>query len=165
VTWWLISHYLSPSPSQVHLVQIKELTVYPCRHIAISFARRHPGYYLFIFTKDYSYLVFMAIEWSRERKPSPGRLVWPFWLKPYYFYLLINRHAPTENDIIVLNWLSLDYFRYHPTDYLRKGASSTKIIPSFTPGMVYALLLHTRRHPSISGGSGKYCHRPPSPAE
>lgn len=110
--WWCLTHYEGRLPFQVHLVQLTERPMLSlCRDIMQSFSQRHPGYFLFIFTKDYDWLLFMAIEWSLERIPRPGHDVWPKLPKPYPRVLLLNRHRLTENDLAVLGW-----FRIEPWD-------------------------------------------------
>ena len=107
-TWWLLSHYPGQLPFQVHLVETKEFTFHYCQSVVHSFYHRHPGYFLFILTKDYSYLFFTVVDWSLERKPWSGYPDWLFLPKPYLRFLLLNRNRPTKNDAVVLNWLQLD---------------------------------------------------------
>lgn len=125
--WWLVSHYPGDLPFQVHLLQIRELTFNFCRKIIDSFSRQHPGYSLFIFTKDYSYLLFITIEWSLERRPWPGRSIWPKLPKPYYRFLLMNRAHPTSNDLEVLNQLRADLPRSDPALIYQKVVEALKL--------------------------------------
>ena len=105
--WWLLSHYPGSLPFQIHLAQVSELTFDYCAKAMQSFHVHHLGYFLFIFTKDYSYILFMATEWSLERIPKPGSPVWPFLPKPYPRFLLVNCQNPTKNDVSVLSYMTL----------------------------------------------------------
>lgn len=106
--WWLLSHYPGQLPFQIHLVETEEFTFHYCQTVVHYFYHRHPGYFLFILTKDYSYLFFTVVDWSLERKPWSGYPDWLFLPKPYDRFLLLDRNRPTRNDVAVLSWLQLD---------------------------------------------------------
>ena len=114
--WWLLSHYPGSLPFQIHLAQVSELTFDYCAKAMQSFHVHHLGYFLFIFTKDYSYILFMATEWSLERIPKPGSPVWPFLPKPYPRFLLVNCQNPTKNDVSVLSYMTLHQSFANPPD-------------------------------------------------
>lgn len=114
--WWLLSHYPGQLPFQIHLVQIRNLVLYPCQDIIDSFYRKRPGYFLFIFTEDYSYLVFMTIEWSLERRPW----TWQRLPKPYHRFLLLDRTRPTANDLEVLTKLRVESSQSDPSTIHKK---------------------------------------------
>lgn len=115
-SWWLLSHYVDKPPFQIHLAQVRELTFNYCANVMKSFHSHHPGYYLFIFTKDYSDVLFIATEWSLERKPKAGSPIWPFLPKPYPRFVLVNRQNPTENDASVLRRLKFHQSVAGPPD-------------------------------------------------
>lgn len=71
------------------------------------FHNRYPGYYLFVFTENYVHLVFMAIEWSMERRPAADSQIWPFEPKPYPRLLFIDRKNLNENDLLTLSTMSI----------------------------------------------------------
>ncbi|MBM4432923.1 MAG: hypothetical protein FJ025_02880 [Chloroflexi bacterium] len=97
---------------QIHFIQVKQLFFHSCKTIIASFWEKHAGgRFLFVFTSNYSYLLFMTIEWSLERKPKPGERVWPKIPKQYFPHLLVNRGSPTNNDRVVLS-----SFRLQPSD-------------------------------------------------
>jgi len=132
--WWLLSHYLGKSPFQIHLVETKEFTFYYCRNVVDSFYQRHPrAYFLFIFTKDYSYLFFATIEWSLERKPQKGHKIWPKLPKPYYRSHILNRHNPTGNDIQVIRQLQLEHSDAEPSAIFEKTVQALNSSRSDVP--------------------------------
>jgi hypothetical protein len=103
ISWWLISRYPGRIPFQVHFAEVKELTFYICRDIVMSFLRSHPANYLFIFTQDYSYIVFFAVERSFEKRPY----TWRREPKYYYRFLFADCSNPTSNDLNVLEGIRL----------------------------------------------------------
>lgn len=97
--WWLLCSYPGRVPFQIHLAEVSELTFYTCRNIVVSFLRSHPANYLHLFTKDYCYIVFLAVERSFEKRPH----TWQLEPKYYYRFLLMNRSNPSQNDLLVLD--------------------------------------------------------------
>jgi len=119
--WWLLSHYRGKSPFQIHLVETKNFTFQYCGDVLNSFYQRYAGgHYLFIFTKDYSYLFLATIEWSLERRPQKGHKVWPKLPKPYCRSHILNRYNPTANDIQVIKLLRLEHSDAEPSAIFEK---------------------------------------------
>ena len=102
--WWLICSYPGKILFQIHLAEIKELTFYMCKDIAVSFLRSHPANYLFIFTKNYCHIAFFGVDRSLEKRPY----TWELGTKYYYRFLLMDCHNPRSNDLRVLDSLRLD---------------------------------------------------------
>lgn len=132
-SWWLLSHYPGNLPFQIHLAQVSELTFNYCTSAMQSFHSHHPGYFLFIFTKDYSYMLFMATEWSLERIPRPGSPIWPFLPKPYPRFLLVNRQNPTESDVSVLRRLKLHQSVTTPPDIHARIIQALRSVERWEP--------------------------------
>jgi hypothetical protein len=103
--WWLLCSYPGEIPFQVHFAEINGLTFYTCKDIVVSFLRSHPANYLFIFTEDYCYIVFFAVERSLEREQNTLRLR----PKYYYRFSLIDCRNPVYNDLLVLDKLRLQH--------------------------------------------------------
>ena len=110
-SWWLLSHYPGRLPFQIHFVEITELPGFNlCRDILDSFRRSHPGYFLFVFTQDYCYVLFITVELSLERRPY----TWQRLPKPYYRFLLLDCTRPTANDLEVLAKLRIKSSQSEP---------------------------------------------------
>jgi len=104
-SWWLLSHYTGNLPFQIHLVQLGELPAFNlCRDIVDSFRRHRPGYFLFTFTQDYCYVLFITVELSLERRPY----TWLRLPKPYYRFLLANRTHPSPGVLEALTRLRVE---------------------------------------------------------
>lgn len=132
-SWWLLSHYAGNLPFQIHLAQVSELTFNYCTSAMQSFHSHHPGYFLFIFTKDYSYVLFMATEWSLERIPKAGSPTWPFLPKPYPRFVLVNCQNPTESDASVLRRLKLHQSVASPPDMHARIIQALKLAERWEP--------------------------------
>jgi len=102
--WWFLCSYPGRIPFQIHFAEIKELTFYTCKDIVVSFLRSHPANYLFIFTEDYCYIVFFAVERSLEREQNTLRLR----PKYYYRFSLVDCRNPAYNDLLVLDRIRLE---------------------------------------------------------
>jgi len=103
-SWWLICSYPGKILFQIHLAEIKELTFYICKDIAVSFLRSHPANYLFIFTRNYCHIAFFCVDRSLEKRPY----TWELGTKYYYRFLVMDCHNPKSNDLRVLDSLRLD---------------------------------------------------------
>jgi len=128
--WWLLCSYPGKIPFQIHLAEVKELTFYACRNIVDSFLRSHPANYLFIFTKDYRYTVFFAVERSLEKRPHTWRLE----PKYYYRFLLTDCRNPTQSDLLVLERIRLEDSSEEPVALYDKVVAALKPASNETPG-------------------------------
>ena len=121
--WWLVSDYSGKPPFQIHFAEIKELTLYPCRSIVNFFLNRHPGYYLFIFTQNYCYVLFLTIELSLERRPNTLQLL----PKYYHRFFLLDCANPTGNDAYVLTKLQAEPTQNNPVMLYNKVLDALKL--------------------------------------
>lgn len=131
---WLLSHYAGNLPFQIFLVHLKERPTFGyCAGLIHSFGKRRPGYYLFILTMDYSYILFMSIELSLERIPKPGKSVWPFGSKPYPRFLLIDSENLTTDDIYVLSRMKRDPKVVDPAEIHTRVIQALKSLDNHSP--------------------------------
>lgn len=121
--WWLISSYPGSVPFQIHFVEVNELTFYTCKDIVVSFLRSHPANYLFIFTKDYCYIVLFAVERSFERR----QYTWRLEPKYYYRFSLLDCCNPTHNDLLVLHRLCLEHSTEDPVAIYDRVMTALKL--------------------------------------
>ena len=122
-SWWLLSHYPGRLPFQIHFVQITELPGFNlCRDIVESFRRRRPGYFLFLFTKDYCHVLFFTIELSLERRP----FTWLRLPKSYPRYLLVDRANPTSTQLQILAGLKVESSEINPAALHKKVLEALK---------------------------------------
>jgi len=127
--WWLICSYPGKIPFQMHFAEIKELSFYACKDIAVSFLRGHPANHLFIFTKDYCHIVFFSVERSLEKRPYTWRLE----PKYYYRFSLMDCRNPTHDDLLVLDKLRLDQLPTDPDAIYNKVINALKAGRSAIP--------------------------------
>lgn len=122
-SWWLLCSYPGEIPFQIHLAEIKELTFHACRDIAIFFLRSHPANYLFVYTKNYSHIVFFCVERSFEKRPY----TWTREPKYYCRFLVTDCRNPTHNDLLVLDKFRLDQLPADPDAIYNKVVNALKV--------------------------------------
>lgn len=103
-SWWLVCSYPGKVPFQIYFAEIRELTFYLCRDIVDAFLCSHPANYLFIFTKDYRYMLFLSVERSLEKRPY----TWRLGTKYYWRQLFVNCCNPGSSELLVLDRLRID---------------------------------------------------------
>lgn len=130
-SWWLLSHYPGRLPFQIHFVEITELPGFNlCRDILDSFRRRRPGYFLFLFTKDYCHMLFITVELSLERRPY----TWQLLPKSYFRFLLTDCANPTSTDLNILTKLQVE-----PSES-DAGTLHKKVLEALKPSGYYSEL-------------------------
>jgi hypothetical protein len=137
-SWWLICSYSGEVPFRIYLGEIKELTFYACKDIAISLLRNHPANHLFVFTKNYCHIVFFSVERSFEKRPY----TWTRAVKYYCRFLVTDCYNPTHNDLFVLDRFRLDQLPADPDTIFNKVINALKASRGAIPTWFMPLYYH-----------------------